>query len=268
MRRLGRSSGHESSQSSDTMQRTSDVMRWSVPTEEFEYAEKDPDADSHPVKRRQRRQRLRGLHSFNSYVARTGIVAVAASASMLSRQMESFARVEGGSHLERHHDGELSGGGIGATLSAAVAGFRSCLGSFLGTAVARVGELASSLADAIGEPPQRVLAGTREEHELPTVLPFAINLCILLTLASLFFFMFAFCANQVASSDASDPDAIDKTQVSAQNGLSGTVADTAAETNHELHGLFRRLVVFCLSLITGGVLGVRHPLQSAVLCGC
>lgn len=267
MRRLGRSSVDESSQSSDTMQCTSDMNPWSESTDDFGYPEKDVDTDNHPPKRRQRRQRLRGLHSFNAYVAHAGIVAIASSASMLTQQMESMARVEGSSHFDRQHD-DVDGGGIGATLFAAFADFKSCFGSALGGVVARVGELISNLVDAIGEPPQRFMAGSREEQEMPILLPLAINLCILCTLASLFFFIFAFCSNQVGTFDTSDADDIKKNHAATQHSLPTGVAEAVSELDPEFHGFLHKLGVFILSLVTGGVLGYRHPVTSAVLCGC
>lgn len=223
------------------------------------------DIDHYPLKRRQRRQRLRSLHSFNSYVARTGIVAVAASASLLTRQMENIARVEGNLNLNHQHQE-----GIGATFSAVIASLKSYFGCAVGSIAARLGELASSLADAIGEPPQRVLAGAREDQDLPTALLFfAINFCVLCTVASMFFFIFSFCANPEDPVDAnSKPDTIDQTQLVVHNQLPNNGAEPVKMETQEIQGILRVLSTFSLALVAGGGLGVRHTFQSALLCGC
>lgn len=250
-----------------------DTMSWAA-SADFERPGRDFfDMDDFPPKRRQRRQRLRSLHSFNSYVARTGIVAVAASASLLTRQMESMSRVDGTSqHSYQHEDGSI-GYGVSVAFSAAIANFKSGLGWAVGNVAARVGELASSLADAIGEPPQRVFAANRDEHDMPLLLFFATNLCVLCTVASVLFFIFTFCADPVGPSDSSpEPEAIEKTHLTPYNlSLPSNSTKSTTAVNEELlgiQGIFRVIVVFSISLAAGGGLGLRHPCQSAMLCGC
>merc|ERR1719424_364829 len=96
---------------------------WLESLESFEEPEDDYfKHDDYPLKRRQRRQRL---HSLHCYVARTTVVAVATSASMLTRQVEHMARAEGISQLrEDAHgtDGKFS------IFLAIIDNFKSCLG--------------------------------------------------------------------------------------------------------------------------------------------
>jgi len=203
-----------------------------------------------PVKRRQRRERLHTLHC---YVASTGIVAVAASASMLAQQVENMA--EGMSHFNYHQeDPHAPSGGISASLSAVVSKFQCNAGYIVGSAAARVGEFASGLASAIGEPPQRVLASTREEQDAPLLLFWAINLCALCMFASLALFAIAF-AFPVGSSD---------TKAEQQ-----AVVDVVPLTVHKksLEGLFRVVGVVIISLVSGCGLALKHPMQSALLVG-
>jgi len=221
------------------------------------------DYPKEPIKRRQRRQRL---HSLHCYVARSGVVAVAASASMLTRQVENMARVEG-------HPGDCDAAGldgIGAAFSGIAANFKNSLGCTLGGAAARVSDLTSSLANAIGEPPQRVLVGTREEQDTPLLLFWAINLCALCTLASLALFIFTFCVGTVDPTDtSSEVEAVDQIHLSPQNPmlLSNTNAEQPVVHGRKLEGIFRVLGVISLSLASGCGLGFRHPIQSALLCG-
>jgi len=155
-----------------------------------------------PLKRRARRERLHRVHC---YVARTGVEAVVASASMLMRKVESLeaeklTRQEGISHLEE--DGHGHAAGISANLSAIITNFKSSIYCAIGGTAARIGELGSELASAIGEPPQRVLA--RDEQDAPLLLFWAINLCALCSIASLVLYISAFVAGPVAPCDPCD----------------------------------------------------------------
>merc|ERR1719158_2143622 len=100
-----------------------------------------------------------------------------------------MARVEG---FSGHQENAFNARGMGVTVSALAADLKSCFGYAVGSIAARLGEVASSLADAIGEPPQRILTGVREEHDLMLL---AINFFVLCRLASLVLFVLAFCAS-------------------------------------------------------------------------
>lgn len=242
---------------------------WLESLETFEEPEDDYfKIDDYPLKRRQRRQRL---HSLHCYVARTGVVAVAASASMLTRQVESMARAEGISHLNCQQKDAHGPGGIASTFTAVVTNFKSSLVCTVGGAAARIGDGVSSLANAIGEPPQRVLAGTREEQDAPLLLFWAINLCALCTVASLVLFTLSFCTGPDADVN-SDAEAVDQIQLAPQNHLllgnsTSTEHPSAVAESKKLEGIFRVLGVVSLSLVSGCGLGLRHPVQSAILCG-
>lgn len=251
------STGEQSPRSEDALHGMGSKMSWSVPAEEFDDYTYPPKHH----KQRQRRQRLHSLHSFNSYVAHTSIVAVTASASMLTRQMESMARVETTAQCE---DAQITEG-VSAHFSTAVADVQSLLGWAVSSFAARLSDLASSLVDAIGEPPQRPLAGRSEDHDLQPFLLLAINLCALCTIASLVFFVFTFFANpEGLSDDHMKPATIEK---SPKQLLVGNSTEITSMESPEFHGFFRILSVFCLSLAAGGGLGFRHPFQSAMLCG-
>jgi len=212
-----------------------------------------------PQKRRQRRQRL---HSLHCYVARTGVVAVVASASMLTRQVENMTRQEGISLLKEDAHGH---DGILATLFAIIANFKSSLGCAIGGTAARLGEVATGLANAIGEPPQRLLAG-REEQDAPLLLFWAINLCALCTIASLVLFVIAFFGNP--SDTSPEPEAVDHIPLASTNPLlDANSTEPDATERKKLEGLFRVLGVVSLSLVSGCGLGLRHPIQSALLSG-
>jgi hypothetical protein len=215
--------------------------------------------DDYPFKRRQRRQRL---HSLHCYVARTGVVAVAASASMLAQQVENMARAEGISHLQQ--EDAHGPNGHSTTFSSIIASVHTSFACSVGGVAARVGGLASNLANAIGEPPQRVLDGSREDA--PLLLFWAINLCALCSLASLALFIAAFAFS--ASPEDAAPEAVDPVQLAPQLPLepNNTTAPVTAESK-KLVGIFRVLGVVSLSLMSGCGLGLSHPLQSALLAG-
>jgi len=245
-----------------------DAMPWSESTEDFgdgeedDFKMEDDGTDSQPpLKRRQRRQRL---HSLHCYVARRGVVAVVASASILTRQVENMTRQEG---IRQMHTAlftekvrNLKGGaGISATFCSMISNFKSSLCCAVGGAVARVGKLATGLANAIGEPPHRVLA--REEQDAPLLLFWAINLCALCTIASLALFVLTFSASPVTDI-SSEPEAVVRTLLNNTNSTQPVISE-----GKKLEGLFRVLGVVGLSLISGCGLGLRHPIQSALLSG-
>lgn len=221
-----------------------------------------------PLKRRARRERLHRVHC---YVARTGVEAVVASASMLMRKVESLeaemqfiqecsdARQEGISHLKE--DGHGHAAGLSESLFAIITNFKSNIFCAIAGTAARIGELGSELASAIGEPPQRVLA--RDEQDAPLLLFWAINLCLLCSIASLTLYISAFFARPVAACDIIlEPEAVESMQLTAENN------SRPSETEgKKFEGIFRVLGVVSLSLISGCGLGLRHPLQGALMSG-
>lgn len=235
--------------------------------------------DDYPLKRRQRRQRL---HSLHCYVARTGVVAVVASASMLTRQVENLTRqdfradpAQGIRQMHtalftekmRQHKGRLQGrGGFSAILCGIISSFKTSLCCAIQGAAARLGGLATGLANAIGEPPHRVLA--REEQDAPLLLFWAINLCALCTLASLTCFILTFCAGAGGVADVNtQAEAVGTVQVAASPLVNSSGTQLATADGKKLEGLLRVLGVVGLSLISGCGLGLRHPIQSALLSG-
>jgi len=254
MDKLSRSSLYGNSQSSSEHHSSGDDdMPWLEPTGDYDYPEDDNfKIDDYPLKRRQRRQRL---HSLHCYVARTTVVAVATSASMLTRQVEHMARADGISQLREDANGTH---GIFSFFLAIIDNFKSCLGQSIGGTSARIGQAATSLANAIGEPPQRALGG-HEDQDAPLLMFWAINLCAICTVATVVFFILAFT---VSPETSSEPEAVDQIQLSTPNNAQPTVVE-----GKKLGGLFRVLGVVGLSLVSGCGLGLRHPVQSALLSG-
>lgn len=233
---------------------------WLESLESFEEPEDDYfKIDDVPLKRRQRRQRL---HSLHCYVARSGVVAVAASASMLTRQVQNMAPVEGISHQEDAHGPHDPS----ITICAIISNVKSSLACTAGGYAARAGELASTLADAIGPPPQRVW---EEQDDVPLLLFWAINLCALCSLVSLGLFVFCFYM-PVGSVDASaEAEAVDRLQITPPSPLllNSTGTERVVPEAKKIEGIFRVLGVVSLSLVSGCGLGFRHPIQSALLSG-
>jgi len=218
-----------------------DMSTWLESLEDFNEPENDYfKIDDYPHKRRKRRQRL---HSLHCYVARSGVEAVAASAMMLTRQVENMARGEG---KYQYEDADGSNG-ISTTFSAHLVTVKSRLLHAVGTAAASVGDVAADLTTQLGEPPQRILDRTREEQDAPLLLFWAINVCALCTLASLFYFAFAFCAYP--------------------SSMQGAEQAQSTSSGKRCEGLVRVMGVVILSLASGCGLGLRHPIQSALLCG-
>lgn len=242
---------------------------WSKSADDLDYGEEDfPNMENmdgdYPLKRRQRRQRL---HSLHCYVARTGVMAVGVTASILASQVEHMTRHDIGSHCNEDTAGEA---GVSSTFCAVFSNVKSTLGCAIGSAAGRVGELAGSLANAIGEPPQRALAN-RDEQDAPLLLFWAINLCAVCTIASLVLFIMCFCSSPDLSSTevSSDSEAVESIQVTTPSPLlSSNGTEPAATTQgRKLEGFFRVLGVVSLSLVSGCGLGLRHPIQSALLSG-
>jgi hypothetical protein len=263
---FSQSSFDESSNYNNSMLNGGDMTSWLESLEAFEEPEDDYfKIDDYPLKRRQRRERL---HSLHCYVARSGAEAIAVSASMFTRQVESMTRVEGKAHVScKQNDDVFGPPGLGATFTGIAQNFKNSLGRATGGVAAQIGELYTSLANAIGEPPQRgVLARSREEQDAPLLLFWAINLCVLFTIAGLILFIVAFwtATNTDAEIEAADlvQPPLPTPPPLPHNSRMGADAD---KRNWE--GIFRVLGVISLSLVSGCGLGLRHPLQSALLCG-
>jgi len=254
----------ESSHNQTGMLCGGEMSTWLESLESFEEPEDDYfKIDDYPLKRRQRRERL---HSLHCYVARSGVVAIAASASMLTSQVENMTRAD--SHLSQQEDSAGTDGFVAYFFAIFVNLWRSVVCA-VGGVTARTGELVTSLANAIGEPPHRPMQGTHGEQDAPLLLFWAINLCAFFTIASIFLFIFTFWANPVGSTELEEAEAVDQIQLSPQSPLlnnTGGVEPATAE-GKKLEGMFRVLGVVSLSLISGCGLGLRHPVQSALLCG-
>lgn len=227
--------------------------------------------DSPMKQRRAQRKELRSLHS---YVARSGAVAVAASASMITRQVEQFAGAEvadSRSPSEGRIGNDFKAVPILVVVDSIVSHARSCLTG----ALARCGQSITKLAQVIGEPPHRPLAGgwtgahagrAAEEQETPLMLFWALNLCVFCCLASIIYFIAAFWAGGSGSDGVCcTSDAAPELEVAAVTMEDGTRPNMGP--TRDLDSLLRVLAVMLLSLISGCGLGWRHPLQSALLCG-
>jgi|Transcript_59325 hypothetical protein len=178
----------------------------------------------YPTKRKQRRAQLNCLHC---YVAHTGAVAVAASASMIA---EDAAR------------------GHSSTSRSIAAANTAILACIVGGVVAVLGNLFSGLANVLAPPPQR---GEMQEHA-GLGRCWLRNSCGLLCFASLIRFIIGFLADPMAPAS------------NARSSQSDVWLFADASTDEQF---FRVSCVIALSLISGCFLGLRHPVQSALLCG-
>lgn len=228
--------------------------------------ETQDDPKSNIKELRRRRQQRQRLHSLHCYVARSGVVAVAASASMLTRQVENIVQLDGsGSTVSLGSDGDAIAHADGAA-PVDIVNIAVTLKLTILRVAAWVGGMVKSLAREIGEPPQRVFAqgelaaghaadavAAGEEQDAPLLLFWAINLCTICMLASLVLFLSAFWGM---------PDTMDVPSPSGtSDSLSGIV------DSKKLDGPLRVVGVVSLSLLSGCGLGLRHPLQSALLQG-
>mmetsp|Transcript_2970 Transcript_2970/g.4999 ORF Transcript_2970/g.4999 Transcript_2970/m.4999 type:complete len:235 (-) Transcript_2970:76-780(-) len=197
----------------------------------FEYpyfSEEDDQIDDYPQKRRQRRRKLHNLHC---YAARTGAAGIAASASLLTQQVENTARVEGANR-------------VGTSGTAVVASVTESLASVLDSSAGRVVDLASSLAGAIGHPPLHT--SVREDVALHWLC--AINFYALCSLAALCLFISSFFGD-ICRADGHQLQDV------------GLRVDEATR----IQSIARVFGVIVLSLISGCALGLRHPIQSALI---
>jgi len=205
---------------------------------EYEYPEDDTDNSCYnseiigdnteglryPTKRKQRRAQLNCLHC---YVAHTGAVAVAASASIMAEDVAS-----GNTSTSR-------------SIAAANTAILACM---VGGVVAVLGNLFSIFAHALAPSAQR---GESQEH-VPLGKCWLRNSCVLLCFASLIRFIIGFLADSMAPAS------------NAPSSQSDVWLFADASTDEQF---FRVSCVIALSLISGCFLGLRHPVQSALLCG-
>jgi hypothetical protein len=203
----------------------------------------------YPPKRKLRRQRLNKryerLHNLHSYVARSGVVAVAASASMLTRQVEHMARVgeEGMSCTSLFST--IFGGhaGFNTTIVNVIIELITGLCCAIASFAVRFGEAASSLAAAFGEPPQSIW----DDQDAPLFVFWAINLCGICGISSIVLIALSFFADTMGQQEEfCEPEALNPVQDNNDPAL-------------------RLSVIF--SLVFGYGVNLRHPLLSALLCG-
>jgi hypothetical protein len=132
----------------------------------------------------------------------------------------------------------------GSASRSIVAANAAILACVLGGVVAVLSNLLSGLSKAIRTPSQR-----REgEEDAP------LRVCWLKSFCGLFCF-----ASLVRFGIGSFADTVNAVSTTSGHWL---LSDTSAEDN-----LYRVISVIVLSLISGCFLGLRHPLQSALLCG-
>jgi len=203
-----------------------------------------------------RREDRKKLHSIHSYVARTGAVAMAASASIITRQVEQFAVAEGKRPCSITFQRSLP---ISAILERILTQTVACLSGI----VAQCKHLVAVMANTIGEPPHRPFSDSAlaEEQEAPLSLFWALNLCTVCSLASLVLlaaFWPGVASDSYGSSDGAE-------QGTDECWIPGVGAAFCA-ANRE-YTIMRVLAVVALSLVSGLCLGWRHPLQSGLLCG-
>lgn len=213
-----------------------------------------------------RRDQRKKLHSIHSYVARTGAVAMAASASIITRQVKQFAGADGNSLRS------ISEGCLGNTFErslpiyAILQRFLTQTIACLSGVVAQCKHLVAIMADTIGEPPHRPFnnGGFAEEHDAPLSLFWALNLCALCSLASFVLFAATFWAGGpvVDSSGGGLHGLSDHTELGIEDCWITEIGIADRE-----YTIIRVIAVAVLSLFSGLCLGWRHPLQSGLLCG-
>lgn len=201
-----------------------------------------------------RRQHRRMLHELHRCMARSGAVAVAASASALSRGIDRIAQLDEVSKFRRRSArsrdlGVAAGSGSPrcrlALAAEAVAGQIGSVPVFL---AANLSDGLRDLAAAIGEPPHR---GAPEE--VPTILLWALNLLVVCCLLGALCMLSAFYSQGFAADQ--DPVLRVVEQASARPSSNGVRV-----------GL-RVAAMSGISFLAGMGLRVVHPLQSAVLSG-
>ncbi|CAK0805535.1 unnamed protein product [Prorocentrum cordatum] len=189
--------------------------------------------------RRDRRQRLQGLHC---YLART-VVTVAASAAM----------------LEAMPEGQPDGGGSTGTSFAScsflkdlVADVPVLLRSVLRGAAAYARDSLDGLAAAAGEPPRRPF----EDAGAPSWLPWAVDAAIVCGILAVVLFALAFAAM---------PRPCGGGQEAEPGGAEGAGGPTELAKGGAK--VFRVVMMAVLPAVSGALLNVKHVLVPALLCG-
>eukprot|EP00929_Paragymnodinium_shiwhaense_P062866 TRINITY_DN31406_c0_g1_i1.p2 TRINITY_DN31406_c0_g1~~TRINITY_DN31406_c0_g1_i1.p2 ORF type:complete len:234 (-),score=28.23 TRINITY_DN31406_c0_g1_i1:375-1076(-) len=183
-----------------------------------------------------RRERRRRLNSLHCYAARTGVAAVTASAVILSSQFEGLGETtQTPEDMDADVQSSLSGG----------AGFTplSKLTGVLARFAAQLCELIRNLVDSLGAPPRRAPS----EDEIPTKVLLAIDIGILCVVASLILVVWAFWSMPMPAPQ--------------------TPLEPPPKQLFKYAGKLRIMGWISLSFVAGSALSVRHPLQSALLCG-
>lgn len=224
-----------------------------------------------------RKQQRRMLHDLHRCMARCGAVAVAASASALSRGLDRITQLDEVSKFRvKGSSGTPVNGGCSGRRSRwncmdfhasaknkGVAGFGGALVTVAGRARASAGSAAlgagaqivagvRGLASAIGEPPRPL----DESQETPLALFWAFNLLVLCCMASAGFIIAAFILQlQLETDNKGRPEPVGRPDVGA------------AHFTKPLRLSFRVVSVAAVSFLSGMGLRVIHPVQSALLCG-
>lgn len=188
--------------------------------------------------RRDRRQRLQGLHC---YLART-VVTVAASAAMLEAMPEG-------------PPGDAGAAGASfascSNLMDLVARIPVLLRSVLRGAVAYTRESFDNLSAAAGEPPRRPF----EDPDAPGGLPWAVDAAIICCILAVAMFALAFATMPRDCEGSKDPES--------------THAEGTPEQTEFAKGgakVFRVILMAVLPAVSGAMLNVKHVLVPTLLC--
>lgn len=206
-----------------------------------------------PMKRRRRPERLQRLHV---YVARTGVAALSASASQLSRQVENI-----GYSLADVEDDDSK---LAATSPAVVA---ARIRATTADALTWLGASASAAAREFQPPPRAWRAAVEgddtEEQDAPLALFWAINVAIVCGITGLVMFAMAFSTAAIAL-----PGPLAEEVVSFRTEpLEDAVDSLRGNPGQGAPLRFKNIVVVCFAFAAGSALAQNHPLRSALLCG-
>lgn len=219
-----------------------------------------------------RRQQRRMLHELHRCMARSGVLAVAASASALSRGMDQVAKLDEVSkfrgrsrsrcerrtgRLEDETDEDSSRPPFGGRLRRAASAVARCARTSAVGIAARLSAQIQILAESIGEPPRR---GTATNEETPLELLWAVNLLVLSILGSVLLVVMAFVSQSWWAED-------EESLMIAEMLVTGDIHDAAAAASGPVRLSIRIFSVAAVSFLSGICLRIIHPLQSALICG-
>lgn len=214
-----------------------------------------------------RRQQRRMLHELHLCMARSGIAAVVASASALSRGMDQVAKLDevskfrgrSRSRCERRSgrsdddaDEYSSQPRSGRRLPFAASHVVGRARSRVVCIAAQLSSHLQSLVEAIGEPPRRHAV----TDETPLELLWAVNLLMLSILGTVLLLVMAFASQSWWAED--------EAQLS---GMAVLEVESIAASSGPLRLGIRVFCVAAVSFLSGICLRIIHPLQSALLCG-